>query len=50
MPAHPYLRAPQVLRTHFHDFMLDVHSKLRQYKSHQDPLLRVADQIAQVGV
>ncbi|KAJ9515639.1 hypothetical protein QJQ45_021754 [Haematococcus lacustris] len=36
----------KVLRTHFHDFMLDVHMKLRKYKGDTDPLLRVADSIA----
>jgi cell division protein ZapE len=38
----------QVLRTHFHDFMLGVHMKLRTYKGDTDPLLRVADSIAKV--
>lgn len=39
----------QVTRTHFHDFMLDVHSKLRAFKGDADPLLRVADATAKVG-
>ncbi len=37
-----------MLRTHFHDFMLGVHEKLRKYKGDADPLLRVADSIAKV--
>ena len=32
-------------RTHFHDFMLDVHAKLQRYKQLQDPLSYVADDI-----
>ncbi|MEW5300286.1 MAG: hypothetical protein WDW36_003227 [Sanguina aurantia] len=36
----------KVTRTHFHDFMLSVHSKLRTYSKHPDPLLKVADSIA----
>ncbi|KAF5836722.1 AFG1-like ATPase-domain-containing protein, partial [Dunaliella salina] len=36
----------QVKRTHFHDFMLEVHTKLRDFKCDRDPLLRVADSIA----
>lgn len=35
----------KVLRTHFHDFMLDVHSSLRKFSGDADPLLRVADGI-----
>ena len=38
----------QVARTHFHEFMLDVHSKLRVFKGASDPLKRVAFDIAQV--
>ena len=36
----------QLKRTHFHDFMLDVHSSLKKYHSHQDPLVQVADSVA----
>ena len=36
----------QLKRTHFHDFMLDVHSSLKKYHSHQDPLVQVADAVA----
>ncbi|KAK9829131.1 hypothetical protein WJX72_004055 [[Myrmecia] bisecta] len=32
----------KVLRSHFHDFMLEVHAQLRVYSSHQDPLAQVA--------
>ncbi|GAB4817314.1 hypothetical protein N2152v2_004360 [Parachlorella kessleri] len=32
-------------RTHYHDFMLDVHGKLRHYQKTQDPLSFVADEI-----
>jgi protein AFG1 len=32
-------------RIHFHDFMLDVHSRLRAHKSTTDPLSKVADDI-----
>ncbi|GBG00285.1 hypothetical protein Rsub_12964 [Raphidocelis subcapitata] len=35
----------QVQRTHFHDFMLDVHSRLRHAAGEADPLRRVADGI-----
>jgi protein AFG1 len=35
----------KVTRTHFHDFMLGVHSKLRQYKGSEDPLRKVADNL-----
>lgn len=38
--------AAQVLRTHFHDFMLDVHSRLRGAAGEADPLKRVADELA----
>ena len=34
-----------VVRTHFHDFMLDVHQKLQRYKQLQDPLSYVASDI-----
>jgi len=33
-------------RTHFHRFMLEVQHKLKHYKNEQDPLIRVADEIA----
>lgn len=33
-------------RTHFHRFMLEVHEKLKHYKNEQDPLIKVADEIA----
>ncbi|GLC33066.1 hypothetical protein PLESTB_000374200 [Pleodorina starrii] len=36
----------RVLRTHFHDFMLEVHSALRRHAREADPLLTVADGIA----
>lgn len=32
-------------RIHFHDFMLDVHSRLRAHKSTPDPLSKVADDL-----
>lgn len=47
-PAHP-CPPPlplQVTRTHFHDFMLGVHSSLRKFKGSQDPLKQVADELA----
>jgi hypothetical protein len=47
-PPAPSARPPrgrQVLRTHFHDFMLDVHTSLRKFSGDADPLLRVADGI-----
>jgi cell division protein ZapE len=34
-------------RTHFHRFMLEVHERRRHYPHETDPLLRVADEIAQ---
>ncbi|GAX74866.1 hypothetical protein CEUSTIGMA_g2312.t1 [Chlamydomonas eustigma] len=37
----------KVHRTHFHDFMLGIHNKLRNFKGKDDQVLRVADQIAQ---
>ncbi len=37
-----------MVRTHFHDFMLGVHDKLRKYSGDKDPLIRVADSIAKV--
>uniref|UniRef100_A0A7R9YUT9 ATPase n=1 Tax=Chlamydomonas euryale TaxID=1486919 RepID=A0A7R9YUT9_9CHLO len=44
----PPCTAPhQVLRTHFHDFMLDVHQQLRKMAGKLDPLLAVADKIAE---
>lgn len=36
----------RVLRTHFHDFMLEVHAALRKHSREADPLLAVADGIA----
>ena len=33
----------QLRRLHFHDFMLEVHSLLKQMSAESDPLLRVAD-------
>lgn len=42
----------RVVRTHFHDFMLDVHAALRRHEGTADPLARVADDVAaktQVG-
>ena len=36
----------KVVRTHFHDFMLDIHSKLREHQSTADPLRLVADDVA----
>ncbi|MDR3417850.1 MAG: cell division protein ZapE [Nevskia sp.] len=33
-------------RTHFHRFMLDVHERRQRYPDQQDPLLRVAEEIA----
>lgn len=33
-------------RTHFHRFMLDVHQRRNRYPDEQDPLLHVADEIA----
>jgi predicted ATPase len=35
-----------VRRAHYHDFMLDVHSRLRLFKGERDPLARVADAVA----
>ena len=43
-----FLTLLQVKRTHFHDFMIDVHTKLRDFKDDRDPLLRVADAFAKV--
>lgn len=37
---------PQVVRTHFHDFMLDVHKRLRKTAGESDPLARVADALS----
>ena len=36
----------KLTRTHFHDFMLDIHSRLRSYQSTADPLSLVADEVA----
>ncbi len=36
----------QLKRVHFHDFMLDVHERLRHHSGQDDPLKRVADDIA----
>lgn len=36
----------QVVRTHFHDFMLDVHASLRRHEGTADPLVHVAEDIA----
>ncbi|KAL0053502.1 hypothetical protein WJX82_006636 [Trebouxia sp. C0006] len=44
--AHSAPSSFQLKRTHFHDFMLDVHSSLKKYHSHQDPLVQVADSVA----
>ncbi|WP_341679124.1 cell division protein ZapE [Niveibacterium sp. SC-1] len=41
--AVPYKRKRRV---HFHGFMRQVHEALRRFKDEEDPLLRVADQIA----
>lgn len=38
--------APQVRRLHFHDFMLDVHKRLRETSGEADPLKHVADDVA----
>uniref|UniRef100_A0A1D1ZMP7 Lactation elevated protein 1 n=1 Tax=Auxenochlorella protothecoides TaxID=3075 RepID=A0A1D1ZMP7_AUXPR len=35
----------QVLRMHFHDFMIDVHTRLRQHQRTADPLRKIADEI-----
>eukprot|EP00887_Chlorella_sp_A99_P004178 scaffold23.g4178.t1 len=37
----------ELQRTHFHDFMIDVHTKLRHYQKLPDPLQYVADEIAE---
>lgn len=37
----------QLRRVHFHDFMLEIHSTLRQFHNQTDPLLKVADKVAQ---
>jgi predicted ATPase len=36
----------QVQRMHFHDFMLDIHCRLRHTKGEADPLKHVADDVA----
>ena len=38
----------KVVRTHFHDFMLGIHKKLRHFKGKDDQVMRVADHIMQV--
>ena len=38
-----------VRRTHFHDFMLGIHKKLRHFKGKDDQVMRVADHLVQVG-
>lgn len=43
---HAALPTEGKLRTHFHRFMLDVQSRLDHYRDEQDPLLRVAAEIA----
>ncbi|KAL4448617.1 hypothetical protein ABPG75_005836 [Micractinium tetrahymenae] len=35
----------QLERTHFHDFMIEVHQRLRHFASQPDPLTHVADEI-----
>ena len=35
----------QLQRTHYHDFMLDVHGRLRHFQKQADPLALVADEI-----
>ncbi|PRW45043.1 vacuolar -sorting-associated 33-like protein [Chlorella sorokiniana] len=40
--APPYF---QLERTHFHDFMIEVHQRLRHFASRPDPLAHVADEI-----
>ena len=37
----------QLRRTSFHDFMLDVHSRLHQHEKMADPLTLVAQQLMQ---
>ena len=37
----------QLRRTNFHDFMLDVHSRLHQHERMTDPLTLVAQQLMQ---
>lgn len=39
----PRLPVLQLRRLHFHDFMLEIHSMLRQYSNQQDPLARVGE-------
>lgn len=36
-------------RTHFHRFMLEVHERRNRYPDEQDPLLKVADEIAETA-
>ena len=40
-------RALQLKRTHFHDFMLDVHRRLRGVSNQSDPLAQVAADISE---
>ena len=37
----------QLRRTHFHDFMIDVHQRLRHLARTSDPLTHVADELAE---
>ena len=37
----------QLKRVHFHDFMLNVHSRLRDLSARSDPLMQVADDISE---
>jgi len=46
-PRRPTRWLTQLKRTHFHDFMLDVHGRLRRLAAQSDPLARVADDIAE---
>jgi predicted ATPase len=41
-----YVVCLQVRRMHFHDFMLDVHRRLRSTSGEADPLKHVADDVA----
>lgn len=38
------------LRMHFHQFMLSIHKKLKQYKDEKDPLILIAKKIAKDNV
>lgn len=46
LPRCVVLRCTQVRRLHFHDFMLDVHKRLRNMSGEADPLKHVADDVA----